>query len=130
MATTCRPSWLPDLYIVLVGDEEQGGVEPLECSICCEPIDEEFTGTRGPNAWGHTPCSHVFHFQCLRRWVGMPDTQVDAPTTDGEDNYVVDLNNKSCPLCRNELVHRSLEPGRPPQRRQRCREEMYCICNT
>eukprot|EP00435_Cladocopium_sp_Y103_P011311 s1378_g2.t4 len=51
------------------------GVLPIECCVCCERFGHEKTIKR-------TPCKHVFHQDCLSRWLSVTD---------------------SCPVCRKEL---------------------------
>jgi len=51
------------------------GMMPAECCVCCERFSQEKTIKR-------TPCKHVFHQECLSRWLSVTD---------------------SCPVCRKDL---------------------------
>lgn len=64
-----------DVELFCEDADASDGVLPIECCVCCERFGHEKTIKR-------TPCKHVFHQDCLSRWLSVTD---------------------SCPVCRKEL---------------------------
>jgi len=70
-----------------------------ECVVCIEPIDKMVTlsadGSKAANSpaiVSITPCFHIFHQNCLHRWL---------------------LNSRFCPICRKEYTVGELKGKHP-----------------
>lgn len=58
--------------------------QTIDCAICIAPV---LLGTK-------TPCGHVFHNRCIKRWLGTTLLKYKDSGT--------------CPLCRNEISHTAI----------------------
>ena len=50
-----------------------------KCTICIEDFQDE-------NIVSVTPCNHIFHFECIKKWM------------------VNDINHIKCPLCNHQFI--------------------------
>ncbi|XVF25699.1 hypothetical protein REPUB_Repub13aG0236100 [Reevesia pubescens] len=72
-------------YKLTTGQVDDNDDEPIECSVCLGTITEESTVRLLPN------CKHMFHVECIDKWLGSHTTcpicrTMAEPTVQLEDN--------------------------------------------